>query len=70
MTFLAALRDTSRPDDDLAVRIDQESISWSVLRSAASAFARTLDGAGPAADGDDPQRRRRRAHAGHSFAPR
>lgn len=49
MTFLAALRDTDRPDDDLAVRIDQESISWSGLRSAASAFAGTLDGAGPVA---------------------
>ena len=35
MTFLAALRDTTRPDDDHAVRIDQDSLSWSGLRSAA-----------------------------------
>ncbi|GAA1726713.1 acyl-CoA synthetase [Aeromicrobium alkaliterrae] len=54
MTFLAALRDTTRPDDPQAVQIDQDAMSWSELRGAASAFAATLDGAGPVAVNADP----------------
>jgi fatty acid CoA ligase FadD36 len=53
MTFLAALRDTSRSNDP-AVTIDQDSLTWAELRSAASAFAATLEGAGPVAVNADP----------------
>ncbi len=42
MTFLSALRDTSRADDPQAVRVADEALSWSGLRTAAAGFAADL----------------------------
>jgi len=53
MTLLAALRDTNRSNDP-AVTIDRDSLTWAELRSAASGFAATLEGAGPVAVNADP----------------
>ncbi|WP_229051399.1 acyl-CoA synthetase [Aeromicrobium sp. Leaf350] len=49
MTFLAALRDTTRPDAPDALRIGDVTLSWSQVRDAASTFAAGVDRTGPVA---------------------